>query len=85
MKTASLLPRIAALGSLLLLASCATEPTVVTQTTTTMETTAVTRGHRVIAPATTVVYPSEVRSVSYPSTVRTVTYPSTVRTVAYHY
>jgi|SwirhirootsSR3_FD_contig_51_11275401_length_623_multi_1_in_0_out_0_1 hypothetical protein len=76
MKTVPLIARVAALGSLLLLASCATEPTVVTQTTTTMETTAVTRGRHVVAPATTVVYPSEVRSV---------TVPSTVRTVAYHY
>jgi uncharacterized lipoprotein YajG len=71
MKTASL---VASIGSLFLLASCATEPTVVTQTTTTTETTAVTRGNRVIAPATTVIYPSEVRSVTYPSTVRTVAY-----------
>jgi hypothetical protein len=76
MKIASFTAPVAAIGSLFLLASCATEPTVVTQTTTTMETTAVTRGHHVVAPATTVVYPSEVRSVSY---------PSTVRTVAYHY
>ena len=61
-------------GTLLLLAACSTPPTVVTQTSTVTETTAVTRGHRVIAPATTVVYPSTVRTVAYPSTVRTVSY-----------
>jgi hypothetical protein len=38
---------------------------VVTQTTTTTETTAVSRGHRVIAPPTTVVYPSTVKTVAY--------------------
>jgi hypothetical protein len=52
-------------GTLLVLAACSTPPTVVTQTTTTTETTAVTRGNRVIAPATTVVYPSTVRTVAY--------------------
>jgi uncharacterized lipoprotein YajG len=65
-----------ACGTLMLLASCSTPPTVVTQTTTTTETTAVTRGNRVISPATTVVYPSTVRTVAYhnPSTVRTISY-----------
>jgi hypothetical protein len=74
MKTKTCLARVAATGSLLLLAACTTPPTVVTQTTTTTETTAVTRGNRVITPATTVVYPSTVRKVVYPSNVHTVAY-----------
>jgi hypothetical protein len=54
-----------ACGTLLTLAACETPPTVVTHTTTTSETTAVTRGNRVIYPPTTVVYPSTVRTVAY--------------------
>lgn len=52
-------------GALLFLVSCETPPTVVTQTTTTTETTEVTRGDRLVAPPTTVVYPSEVRQTIY--------------------
>lgn len=65
MKTRSYVARIALASGSLLLAACSTPPTVVTQTTTTTETTAVTRGNRVIAPAATVIYPSQVRTVAY--------------------
>lgn len=53
-----------ACATLGLVSACHTPPTVVTQSTTTTETTAVTRGNRVIAPPTTVVYPSTVRTVA---------------------
>lgn len=66
MKTKSVTARLAlACGALLLVAACETSPTVVTQTTTTTETTEVTRNGRIIATPTTVVYPSNVRSVAY--------------------
>lgn len=66
MKTMSQIAQAALVfGSLLLLAACETPPTVVTQTTTMTETTAVTRGDHLVAAPTTVVYPSEVRSVAY--------------------
>jgi hypothetical protein len=51
-------------GSLLLVAECKSPPTVITQSTTTTETTAVSRGHRVITPPTTVVYTPTVRTVA---------------------
>jgi uncharacterized lipoprotein YajG len=65
MNPKALLARVLAAGSLLMLAACETPPTVVTQTTTVTETTAVSRGNRLVARPTTVVYPSNVRTVAY--------------------
>jgi len=66
-------------GSLAMLTSCSSpEPTVVTHTTTTLESTQVTRGNKVIEPTTTVVHPSTVRTTTVPAT--TVTTTPVVRT-----
>ena len=64
-----------------LLASCSTpEPTVVTHTTTTMESTQVTRGNKVIEPTTTIVRPSTVRTTTIPATTVSTTTTPVVRT-----